>query len=194
MKRESVVFLIMLLSFVPAAVLKSQTAKADTCSEGWTKTYGGTYDDGADALVETVDGGYAQTDAAPTGSIQPVASVESLQATSFEVVSTIKLDKEPHAIAVNEETNRVYVGAQNGIIVVDGAAKQVLTTIPTYLGGTVRIVVDSKNSRIFVQNSSNIFTIDGVTNSIVGAIAGSHDIALDSERSLCLYNTCSALQ
>jgi hypothetical protein len=37
-----------------------------TCNAQWSKTYGGTNDDGAQALVQTSDGGYAV--AGPTGS------------------------------------------------------------------------------------------------------------------------------
>lgn len=37
-----------------------------TCNAQWSKTYGGTNDDGAQALVQTSDGGYAL--AGPTGS------------------------------------------------------------------------------------------------------------------------------
>jgi hypothetical protein len=58
MKRAGVIFLAMLLSCVPVASLGSQMVKAETSTGGWTKTYGGTGDDRAHALVQTGDGGY----------------------------------------------------------------------------------------------------------------------------------------
>jgi hypothetical protein len=59
MKRAHVIFLAMLLSVIPVASLNSQAVKAVTSTGGWTKTYGGTSGDYADALVQTSDGGYA---------------------------------------------------------------------------------------------------------------------------------------
>jgi len=59
MKRIVVIFLAVLLSVIPVASLNSQTVKAETSTGGWTKTYGGTSGDYAQALVQTSDGGYA---------------------------------------------------------------------------------------------------------------------------------------
>jgi predicted secreted protein len=59
MKRTGVIFLVVLLSVIPVASLNSQAVKAETSTGGWTKTYGGTSGDYAQALVQTSDGGYA---------------------------------------------------------------------------------------------------------------------------------------
>jgi hypothetical protein len=59
MKRTCVTFLEMLLSVMLVVPLNSQTVNAETPQESWIKTCGGTNRDGALALVETSDGGYA---------------------------------------------------------------------------------------------------------------------------------------
>ena len=58
MKRMFGVFLAVILSIMLlTVVLTARQARADP--QGWSKTYGGTSDDGASALVQTGDGGYA---------------------------------------------------------------------------------------------------------------------------------------
>jgi hypothetical protein len=59
--KARVLFLALLLSAILVSLLDSQTAKAEPSTEGWTKTYGGTGEDWANALVQTADGGYALT-------------------------------------------------------------------------------------------------------------------------------------
>lgn len=59
MKGKRVTFLALLLSVVPVVFLNSQTVRAELSTGGWNKTYGGTKNDLAYALVQTVDRGYS---------------------------------------------------------------------------------------------------------------------------------------
>ena len=128
----------------------------------------------------------------------------------IQTISTIKLNGTPYSIAVNEETNRIYVGTMydvivfNGttgilttrysVIVIDGTTKQILTTIPVN-STPDQIVVDAVNNKIFVRYSyENITVIDGVTNSIIGELLNIYtgratDIVVDSERNLVYVGT-----
>lgn len=113
------------------------------------------------------------------------------QTASLETVSTIQFGKQPRCVAINEETNRVYVGVNDSIIVLDGVSKQVLATIP-YLNGNSSanpdwIIADSFNNQIFVEGYY-VDVFNGTTNSLSGNISiyrpGRDEIALDSKRGL----------
>jgi len=70
MKRTGLIFLALILAAILVVSLNSQTIKAEPSTGGWTKTYGGTGRDLANALVQTTDGGYAlagQTDSFGAG-------------------------------------------------------------------------------------------------------------------------------
>jgi DNA-binding beta-propeller fold protein YncE len=89
---------------------------------------------------------------------------------SLEVVANITLDKEPKCIAVNEETNRVYVGADGGLVIIDGETDEVLTEI---LSDTevVALAVNPQTNRIYAAlYGENVTVINGATNQIVGGI------------------------
>ena len=95
------------------------------------------------------------------------ATVDPLQQ---EIITTITLDDEPQCIAVNEATNRVYVGLEDGLLVIDGETDTVITEI---LPGVdvVALVVNPQTNRIYVADySDHIFVIDGANNQQVGAI------------------------
>lgn len=121
----------------------------------------------------------------------PVSSCAASQVSSLDVVSTIAIDKEPLCISVNEETNRVYVGVEDGLMVFDGATKQVLTTIQLNETSSAWhpewVVADSVNNRIFVGSTEVcLHVFDGVTNSILRrlplVIPDRGEFALDPRR------------
>lgn len=88
----------------------------------------------------------------------------------LEVVANITLDKEPKCIAVNGETNRVYVGVDGGLVVIDGETDEVLTEI---LSDTevVALAVNPQTNRIYAAlYGENVTVINGATNQIVGGI------------------------
>ena len=94
-----------------------------------------------------------------------IASVGPLQ-----VVTTISLDKEPKCIVVNEETNRVYVGVEDGLLIIDGETDTVVAEILPDTN-VVALAVNPPTNRIYaVVYGEKIVVIDGTTNQVVGEI------------------------
>ena len=88
----------------------------------------------------------------------------------LEVIANITLDKEPKCIAVNDETNRVYVGVEGGLVVIDGETDEVLTEI---LSDTevVALAVNPQTNRVYAAvYGENVTVINGATNQVVGGI------------------------
>jgi uncharacterized repeat protein (TIGR02543 family) len=104
---------------------------------------------------------------------------------SLETISAIKLDRQPYSIGVNEETNRIYIGLNDSLVILDGTNKQMLSKISNITFAN-KVLVDSKNNKVFVENSSNLCVIDGATNSVLGSIplSFSKSFAVDTERNL----------
>ena len=89
------------------------------------------------------------------------ATVDPLQQ---EIVTTITLDAEPQCIAVNEQTNRVYVGVEDGLIIIDGETDTVTAEILPDVE-VVALAVNPQTNRIYAADyGDNIFVIDGATN------------------------------
>ena len=87
-----------------------------------------------------------------------------------EIVTTITLDEEPQCIAVNEETNRVYVGVKDGLLIIDGETDTIITEILPDVE-VVALAVNPQTNRIYVADyGDNIFVIDGATNQQLGII------------------------
>jgi DNA-binding beta-propeller fold protein YncE len=87
-----------------------------------------------------------------------------------EVVTTITLDKVPKCIAVNEETNRIYVGAEGCLLIIDSETDTVIAEILPDVE-VVALAVNPQTNRIYVADyGDNIFVIDGATNQQVGVI------------------------
>jgi DNA-binding beta-propeller fold protein YncE len=95
------------------------------------------------------------------------ATVDPLQQ---EVITTITLDEEPQCIAVNEQTNRIYVGTEDGLIIIDGETDTIITEILPNID-VIALVVNPQTNRIYAaEYGDNIFVIDGATNQQVGVI------------------------
>jgi DNA-binding beta-propeller fold protein YncE len=47
----------------------------------------------------------------------------------LQTVATIILDSDPKCIAINEETNRVYIGAEDGLVIINGETDTVIAKI-----------------------------------------------------------------
>jgi len=86
------------------------------------------------------------------------------------VVANITLGKHPYCIATNNETNRIYVGVDGGLMVMNGETDQVLAEIP--LGDdVVALAVNPLTNRIYAGiYGKNVTVIDGATNLKVGEI------------------------
>lgn len=91
---------------------------------------------------------------------------------SLELVDTVILDKNPEGIAVNEETNLVYVGVDGGVLVMDGETNEVVTEVSLDLRVLV-LAVNPQTNRIYAGGDSVVKVIDGATNSVVGEISES---------------------
>lgn len=107
----------------------------------------------------------------------------------LELVATITLDNEPMGIAVNEETNLVYVSTKEGLIVIDGETNEIVTEIPLpWAGlapaGSSALAVNPQTNRIYVgRGREKAVVIDGATNSVVGQMVSklyeSYEIAVN---------------
>jgi DNA-binding beta-propeller fold protein YncE len=92
------------------------------------------------------------------------ATVDPLQQ---EIVTTITLDKVPKCIAVNEETNLVYVGVEDGVMVIDGESYNVVAEIPLE-AEVIGLAINPQTNRIYaVVYGERVAVIDGATNQIV---------------------------
>ena len=92
------------------------------------------------------------------------------QILSIEEITQIDLGTEISCIAINEKLNRIYVGVDDTVVVIDGATKQVMTTVKIDENPDLReevqwIVVDSLNNQIWVsvKYENKIWVIDGET-------------------------------
>lgn len=104
---------------------------------------------------------------APVGQSHQVAGAAGTDAagtdpagTDPELIDTISLSgTQPTALAVYETGNKLYVADDNGedLIVIDGATRDVITTID--VGGSVfNVVVNETYGKVFVASSDNAFT------------------------------------
>jgi len=89
----------------------------------------------------------------------------------LEAIANITLGKQPHCIAVNDETNRVYVGVDGGLMVINGETDQVIAEIPLS-DDVIALAVNPQTNRIYagVYGEENVTVINGATNLIVGTI------------------------
>ena len=91
-----------------------------------------------------------------------IASVGPLQ-----IVATITLDKEPKCISVNEETKRIYVGVEEGLMVIDCDSYDVVADIPLE-DDVIGLAINPQTNRIYaVVYGENVSVIDGATNQVV---------------------------
>jgi YVTN family beta-propeller protein len=103
-----------------------------------------------------------------------------------KTVTSVKVGKNPVALAINETTNRIYV-ANNGdgsVSVIDGATDVVVATVNVGALPYV-LAVNPVTNKVFVSNTfSNAITlIDGATNAMSTIKAGSADsIVIDTKR------------
>jgi YVTN family beta-propeller protein len=95
-------------------------------------------------------------------------------ASSFSVVATIPVGAGPQGIAVNENTNRIYVTnySDNTVSVIDGNTDSVIATVPV---GTAPsgIGVNPSTNKIYVVNhnsGSQISVINGDTNTVTAEV------------------------
>jgi YVTN family beta-propeller protein len=119
------------------------------------------------ALVATLAAGIISTD----GGRSPTASASG----GVAVVDTIRTGfAEPVAVAVNPDTNRIYVAnlMSGSVSVIDGASNTVSASVAVGIY-PLSVAVDPYTNRIYVANanSGSVSIIDGDTNTVLGDIA-----------------------
>jgi LPXTG-motif cell wall-anchored protein len=101
--------------------------------------------------------------------VSPLCFAEE-QILSIEEVTRIDLGGEINCIAIDEKLNRIYVGVDNSLVVINGASKQVTKTVQIileYYYGESWIIVDSLKNQLWVGCSDGcIYVIDGETYAI----------------------------
>src|SRR5215204_1280924 len=90
------------------------------------------------------------------------------------IVNNIAVGSSPQGVAVNPDTNRVYVanGLGDSVSVIDGATERVVATIGVG-DQPAGVAVNAATQRIYVANlsSDSISVIDGETNTVTATIA-----------------------
>jgi DNA-binding beta-propeller fold protein YncE len=116
----------------------------------------------------------------------------------LELVATITIDGAPSCIAVNEETNRIYVAVNQSIVVIDGETDEVVSKFP--LGFRVDVLaVNPRTNHIFASgyNSPATYVIDGSTGSVVGNVGDNiifpTEIAVNPVTNLIYLARCTAV-
>lgn len=99
---------------------------------------------------------------------------------------SIRVGDEPIAVAINQQTSRIYVvnAASRSVSVVDPQDDRVIASVPT-AARPYAIAVDEGSNKVYVSNTfSNMLTvIDGKTNEVANLRTGSADaILVDSSR------------
>ncbi|HUU86289.1 MAG TPA: YncE family protein [Candidatus Glassbacteria bacterium] len=88
----------------------------------------------------------------------------------LQIVATITLDKKPECIAVNEATNRIYIGVEDGLLVLDCDSYATIANITTE-AEIIGLAINPQTNRIYaVVYGEGVAVIDGATNQIVNEI------------------------
>lgn len=88
----------------------------------------------------------------------------------LQIVDTITLNRNPVCIAVNEATNRIYVGVEDGLLVIDCDSYATIANI-TLEAEVIGLAINSQTNRIYaVVYGENVVIIDGATNQVVNEI------------------------
>ncbi len=105
---------------------------------------------------------------------------------TLTVIDTITVGENPRGIAVNSETNRIYVAnaGSDDVSVIDGSTNEIIATVEVG-GGPDSVGVNPTTKKIYVinQNSASLSVIDGSTNEVVSTIQLSEpgDVAVNRE-------------
>lgn len=87
------------------------------------------------------------------------------------VEATVSLAGEPKDIAVNPDTNRIYITSGNEVVVVDGATHSIVDTI-SGLGVIDDLTVNPRTNRIYVNGISKVQIVDGATSEVEATVTG----------------------
>jgi hypothetical protein len=85
------------------------------------------------------------------------------------VTAILAFADDPTCVAVNEQTNLVYVGTKKGLVIISGENNTVLSEI-AFDKDVGAVVVNPQNNLVYVGTWSNITVLDGATNAVLGTI------------------------
>ena len=98
------------------------------------------------------------------------------------MTTTVTAGTDPHAVAVNPVTNKIYVVnfSSGNVTVIDGASNTPTTVTDPNAINPVAVAVNPVTNKIYVANngSGNVTVIDGATNSTTTVSAGSSPVAV----------------
>ncbi|XES78040.1 MAG: YncE family protein [Candidatus Bathyarchaeia archaeon] len=87
----------------------------------------------------------------------------------LSVEAILAFADDPTCVAVNEQTNLVYVGTKEGLVIISGENNTVLSEI-AFDKDVGAVVVNPQNNLVYVGTWSNITVLDGATNAVLGTI------------------------
>ena len=94
---------------------------------------------------------------------------------SLGQVASVRVGPFPAAVAVNSNTNRIYVASQSsdGIYVVNGKTASVITNVPISGWPPYGVAVNPNTNRIYATgiNGGSVSVIDGATNAVTTTIS-----------------------
>ena len=94
--------------------------------------------------------------------------IDILNATTGAVLAVIPTSLQPTAMALNVATHYLFVactGASGSVVVIDGAHKQIVTTVGSIPTGTTSISVDPiTNVAVLASPTANIYTVVDAAN------------------------------
>jgi hypothetical protein len=88
---------------------------------------------------------------------------------NLTVVKNIELSSMPKAMAVNSKVNKVYVGTENSLVVINGDTDTVEKEIP-FGWSIIALEVNPQTNYIYVGGQSNITVLNGNSYAIIGTI------------------------
>ncbi len=101
-------------------------------------------------------------------------------ASAQRVTTTVSVGTNPHAVAMNPVTNKIYIAnySSNNVTVIDGATNS--TTTVSAGTNPSAVAVDTVSNKIYVANngSANVTVIDGATNATTVVSAGTNPSAV----------------
>jgi YVTN family beta-propeller protein len=91
--------------------------------------------------------------------------------------------QQPEGIAVSSDNSRIYVGTADGVAVINGADRSLITTVVIPRGASY-LCLTPDGSRLYVLSriTPNVYVIDTKTNTFIATVftfGGSHSLSAD---------------
>jgi YVTN family beta-propeller protein len=125
---------------------------------------------------------------------QSVDTLTVISATTNTIVKTIPVGDQPHGVAYNPTSHKVYVAnyGGNSVTIIDANTMTTTTTITKTAGlnQPAHIAVNPVTNKVYVSNHGNgtVTVIHGTTNNVVATVSlgssGPYGLAADTSRNL----------